>query len=54
LCAKLCIDNDLDPIEDICRHYDITGKICPKFYVDNPKEFILFKIMVQEEVDRIC
>ncbi len=22
--------------EDILRHYDITGKICPKYYVDNP------------------
>jgi N-acetylmuramoyl-L-alanine amidase len=53
-CAEQCIENNLDPLEDICRHYDITGKICPKFYVDNPKEFILFKIMVAEEMDRIC
>lgn len=22
---------------DICRHYDITGKECPKFYIDNKK-----------------
>lgn len=24
---------------DICRHYDITGKICPKYYVEHPEEF---------------
>ena len=26
---------DLDD-EDIIRHYDVTGKVCPKYYVDNP------------------
>lgn len=24
---------------DIIRHYDVTGKICPKYYVENPNEF---------------
>lgn len=22
--------------DDVIRHYDVTGKICPKYYVDNP------------------
>ena len=26
---------DLD-YEDIIRHYDVTGKVCPKYYVDHP------------------
>lgn len=24
-------------VEDIIRHYDVTGKNCPKYYVENPK-----------------
>ena len=24
---------------DIIRHYDVTGKVCPKYYVENPSEF---------------
>lgn len=39
LCANLCNKYDLNPIYDIVRHFDITGKICPKFYVENEKEF---------------
>ena len=25
--------------DDIIRHYDVTGKICPKWYVDNPGDW---------------
>ncbi len=25
--------------DDIIRHYDVTGKICPKWYVDNPDDW---------------
>lgn len=28
---------------DIIRHYDITEKICPKYYVENEDEWIKFK-----------
>lgn len=28
---------------DIIRHYDITGKICPKYYVENEDEWLQFK-----------
>jgi N-acetylmuramoyl-L-alanine amidase len=27
------------PTEDIIRHYDITGKACPVYYVDNPDKW---------------
>jgi N-acetylmuramoyl-L-alanine amidase CwlA len=28
--------------DEVIRHYDITGKICPKYFVDNPDEWELF------------
>ncbi|MDF2865217.1 MAG: N-acetylmuramyl-L-alanine amidase, negative regulator of AmpC, AmpD [Clostridia bacterium] len=30
---------NLDPTQDIIRHYDVTGKNCPKYYVEYPLEF---------------
>jgi N-acetylmuramoyl-L-alanine amidase len=30
LCALLCVQFGLDPLRDIWRHYDITGKRCPQ------------------------
>lgn len=35
LVAWLVDTYDLDK-DDIIRHYDVTGKICPKYYVENP------------------
>lgn len=29
--------------EDVIRHYDITGKSCPKYYVDNEDAWLRFK-----------
>ena len=26
-------------VQRIIRHFDVTGKICPEFYVDNPKKW---------------
>ncbi len=34
----LCDTYSLDR-EDIIRHYDVTGKICPKWYVDHPEDW---------------
>lgn len=36
LCTHLCYTHTLDPATAIIRHYDVTGKICPKYYVHNP------------------
>lgn len=41
--AKLCMTYILDPATDILRHYDITGKVCPKFYVHHPAHFTKLK-----------
>lgn len=38
-CVSLCIKFKLNPRTDIIRHYDVTYKDCPKFYVNNPNEW---------------
>jgi N-acetylmuramoyl-L-alanine amidase len=43
LCALLCIQGGLDPLADIWTHHDITGKDCPKWFVERPEEFAEFK-----------
>ena len=37
LCVDLCKRYNLSPLTDLKRHYDITGKDCPKYYVQNTK-----------------
>ena len=41
LCAWLCCKFNLQA-EDIIRHYDVTGKNCPKYFVDNQGEWDSF------------
>jgi len=36
---------------DILRHYDITGKTCPKYFVENEDEWIKFKEEVKKELN---
>jgi N-acetylmuramoyl-L-alanine amidase len=43
LCGLLCIEAGLNPLTDIWRHYDITGKDCPKWFVGHPEDFDEFK-----------
>jgi N-acetylmuramoyl-L-alanine amidase len=43
LCALLCAQIGLDPICAIWTHHAITGKCCPKWFVDNPDLFEDFK-----------
>lgn len=42
LTAWLCEEFDLVPA-DVIRHYDVTGKICPKYYVDHPEAWEDFR-----------
>ena len=42
LCANICKRYGLT-VNDIIRHYDVTGKVCPKYYVENEQEWINFK-----------
>lgn len=41
--AYLCTKYDIDPIKGQIRHYDVTGKICPKPWVEKPGLFQQFK-----------
>jgi N-acetylmuramoyl-L-alanine amidase CwlA len=45
--ADLCKAFKLDPIEDIVRHNDITGKNCPAPFVENTKDYNDFKKSVK-------
>ena len=36
--------------EDVILHYDVTGKICPKYYVDHPDAWEQFKADVGEQI----
>lgn len=42
LCADLCRRYNLG-INAIIRHYDVTGKECPRYYVRNEQEWIKLK-----------
>lgn len=48
LCTRFGLDTD-----QVIRHYDVTGKDCPKYYVENPDAWFRMKadIAVQIQVD---
>jgi len=50
LVSRLCEQYGLNPNKDIYRHYDITGKECPRYFVNNPSEFIKFKKEVYDNM----
>lgn len=47
LCEKYGLTED-----DVIRHYDVTGKICPKYFVENEDEWEQFKIDVEAALER--
>lgn len=46
LCADLCRRHELLPM-DIVRHYDVTGKDCPKWFVEHHDELAEFRDRVR-------
>ena len=42
LCAWLCMKFDLKE-EAVIRHYDVTGKICPKYFVEDEEAWENFR-----------
>lgn len=42
LVARICEVYHLKS-DDIIRHHDVTGKMCPKYYVEHPDKWKLFK-----------
>ena len=51
LCTYLCIKFDLTE-ENLIRHYDVTGKICPKYFVGHPDAWETFKKDVGMELKK--
>ena len=51
LTAWLCREFKLDPARDVIRHYDVTGKSCPRYYVDNPEAWDAFRMDVEAEME---
>lgn len=46
LCKKYSIN-----INNVIRHYDVTGKVCPKYYVENTSEWTKFRNKVNERLN---
>ncbi|PHV69788.1 N-acetylmuramoyl-L-alanine amidase [Sporanaerobium hydrogeniformans] len=53
LLADLCKRYNLNPQIDILRHYDITGKECPKYYVKNNLAWTKLKNDVAVELKKL-
>ena len=37
------------PVENVLRHYDVTGKLCPEPFVRNQVQWLDFKKMLNEQ-----
>lgn len=46
LCNDICKRYGLNPYSDIIRHYDVTKKECPKYFVTDEKRFEEFKELI--------
>lgn len=51
LTAWLCTKFELSE-EDVIRHYDVTGKVCPKYFVDHEDEWGNFKEDVAAAIEK--
>ena len=52
LCADICRRWGLDPLKGgLIRHYDVTGKICPKWFTEHPDAWEQFK---KDVAARMC
>lgn len=53
LTAWLCHTFHLKPEEDVIRHYDVTGKLCPLYYVEDPAAWESLLADVSEAADAL-
>lgn len=51
LCAWLCLKFDLNQ-EDVIRHFDVSGKNCPKYFVEDESAFIVLKEDIKSAIDK--
>ncbi len=54
LTAWLCREFHLDPQKDLIRHYDISGKLCPLYYVEHPEAWDRLRDDVEAELRAIA
>ena len=52
LTALLCTEFELES-SDVIRHYDVTGKLCPLYYVENGEAWEIFLSDVESELQEI-
>ena len=52
LSAWLCKKFHLDP-QQILRHYDVTGKLCPLYYVEHPEEWQTLKDTIEKRLNEL-
>lgn len=50
LAAELCRYYHLNSETDVIRHYDVTGKECPLYYVENPQEWDMFLGFIKDRL----
>ena len=53
LTAWLCVQFKLDPETDVTRHYDVTGKECPRYYVEHPEAWDAFRADVSAAIKEL-
>jgi len=54
LTAWLCHTFDLDPETDVIRHYDVTEKLCPLYYVEHPEAWETLLCDVSDALDAMA
>ncbi len=50
LVTYLCLRFDLSS-EDVIRHYDVTGKQCPLYYVKNEDKWLAFRTEIENGIE---
>jgi len=50
LVKDICIRHDLSPLHNVWRHYDMTGKLCPRYYVKNEIDWTGLKQRIYESI----
>lgn len=51
LCAWLCLKFNLSE-KDVIRHYDVTGKNCPKYFVENEEAWKQFRQDIKSALEK--
>ncbi|MDR2649529.1 MAG: N-acetylmuramoyl-L-alanine amidase [Clostridiales bacterium] len=52
LCADMCVHHGFDPHKKLFTHNEVTGKLCPLYYVNHPEEWLKFKDDVQDMLSK--